>query len=42
MKKSFEVNLGGRIFNIDEDAFELLNTYIESLKTGLSQNDDGD
>lgn len=42
MKKSFEINLGGRIFNIDEDAYELLNTYIESLKTGFSQNDDGD
>ena len=42
MKKSFEVNLGGRIFNIDEDAYELLNSYIESLKGCFSKQDGGD
>ena len=42
MKKSFEVNLGGRIFNIDEDAYELLNGYIESLRAGFSQSDSGE
>ena len=42
MKKSFEVNLGGRIFNIDEDAYELLNSYIESLRAGFSQSDSGE
>ena len=42
MKKSFEVNLGGRIFNIDEDAYELLNSYIESLKSSFSKQDGGD
>ena len=42
MKKSFEVNLGDRIFNIDEDAYELLNSYIESLKGSFSKQDGGD
>ena len=42
MKKSFEVNLGGRIFNFDEDAYELLNSYIESLKGCFSKQDGGD
>ena len=42
MKKSFEVNLGGRIFNFDEDAYELLNSYIESLKDCFSKQDGGD
>ncbi len=42
MKKSFEVNLGGRIFNFDEDAYELLNNYIESLKGCFAAQDGGD
>ena len=32
MKKSFNINLGGRIFNIDEDAYEMLNNYLENLR----------
>ncbi len=42
MKKSFEVNLGGRIFNFDEDAYELLNSYIASLKDCFSKQDGGE
>ena len=42
MKRSFEVNLGGRIFNFDEDAYELLSNYIESLKGCFSKQDGGD
>jgi phage shock protein PspC (stress-responsive transcriptional regulator) len=42
MKKSFEVNLGGRIFNFDEDAYELLSNYIESLKECFSKQDGGE
>lgn len=42
MKKSFEVNLGGRIFNFDEDAYELLNSYIENLKVCFAAQDGGD
>ncbi|MEI8202041.1 MAG: PspC domain-containing protein [Bacteroidota bacterium] len=32
MKKNFTVNICGTIFNIDEDAYELLNQYLLSLK----------
>ena len=42
MKKSFEVNLGGRLFNMNEDAYELLNEYIEQLRNTFSGKDGGD
>lgn len=32
MKKTFSINLNGLLFNIDEDAFEKLNTYLKNLK----------
>lgn len=32
MKKTFTINLSGLIFHIDEDAFELLQAYLEKLK----------
>jgi len=32
MKKTININLGGMVFQIDEDAFERLSTYIEALK----------
>ncbi|MCF8303622.1 MAG: PspC domain-containing protein [Bacteroidales bacterium] len=32
MKKSFNINISGVIFHIDEDAYEKLNQYIERLK----------
>ncbi|MDE5641952.1 MAG: PspC domain-containing protein [Muribaculaceae bacterium] len=32
MKKSFPVNINGRIYNIDEDAYMLLNSYLEQLR----------
>ncbi len=32
MKKNFSVNIGGRIFNIDDDAFESLNNYFARLR----------
>ena len=41
MKKSFEINLGGRIFNIDEDAYELLKTYMEELRKCFSGKEEG-
>ncbi len=31
MKKNFSVNIGGRIFNIDDDAYECLNLYLARL-----------
>lgn len=35
MKKSINANINGTIFNIDEDAFSLLNTYFEQLRLGF-------
>ncbi len=32
MKKTLTINLGGMVFHIDEDAYQLLNQYLESLK----------
>ena len=32
MKKTFNVNLGGRLFQIDEDAYEQLNDYLTSIR----------
>jgi phage shock protein PspC (stress-responsive transcriptional regulator) len=32
MKKTIQINLGGRHFHMDEDAFQKLNHYLESLK----------
>ncbi len=31
MKKSFPVNINGRIYNIDEDAYALLSNYLDQL-----------
>lgn len=32
MKKSFPVNINGRIYNIDEDAYALLKNYLDQLR----------
>ena len=32
MKKTFSVNIGGRIFNIDEDAYQMLSDYLNAMK----------
>lgn len=32
MKKTFSININGLLFNIDEDAFEKLSTYLRNLK----------
>ena len=32
MKKNFSVNIGGRIFNIDDDAYDCLNNYLGRLR----------
>lgn len=41
MKKNITINLCGRLFNIDEDAYELLNNYIETLRSYFSQQEGG-
>lgn len=35
MKKTLKINLGGIAFNIDEDAFTLLDSYLKSIKQHL-------
>ena len=42
MKKNITINLCGRLFQIDEDAYELLQQYIESLRQSFGRKDDGD
>ena len=32
MKKNLNINIGSRVFNIDEDAYDLLYKYLESIK----------
>jgi hypothetical protein len=32
MKKNISMNLGGTIFNVDEDAYEVLERYFNSIK----------
>lgn len=40
MNKTVNINLGGIIFHIDEDAFDKLNAYLRSIKTHY-QNEEG-
>lgn len=40
MKKNFSVNIGGRIFNIDDDAFECLNNYLNRLRNFFASEQD--
>ncbi|MDE6300520.1 MAG: PspC domain-containing protein [Muribaculaceae bacterium] len=35
MKKTFPVNINGAVFYIDEDAYELLNNYLDQLRTAF-------
>ena len=40
MKKTLTVNLNGRVFNIDEDAYELLENYLSNLKSYFREKSD--
>ena len=42
MKKNITINLCGRLFQIDEDAYELLKQYIESLRSSFGKQADGE
>lgn len=42
MKKNITINLCGRLFNIDEDAYELLHNYIETLRNYFQREEGGD
>ena len=37
MKKTLTVNLGGTVFHIDEDAYQLLDKYLANLRIQLPQ-----
>ena len=41
MKKNITINLCGRLFNIDEDAYELLHNYIETLRSYFERQEGG-
>ncbi len=42
MKKNITINLCGRLFQIDEDAYELLQNYIESLRQSFGHEEGGE
>ena len=42
MKKNITINLCGRLFNIDEDAYELLRNYIDALRSYFAKQEGGD
>lgn len=42
MKKSIKISLGGIAFNIEDDAYEMLNDYLESLKKHLNGTPEAD
>jgi phage shock protein PspC (stress-responsive transcriptional regulator) len=41
MKKNIRININGIIFNIDEDAYQRLNTYLEQLRAHFSKQEGG-
>ncbi len=41
MKKTITINLNGIVFNIEEDAYEKLNKYFDSIKAHFAGYDDG-
>lgn len=42
MKKNFTINLCGRLFQIDEDAYEMLQNYITSLRSHFGRQSEGE
>ena len=42
MKKNITINLSGRLFQIDEDAYELLQQYIDSLRASFGKQEGGE
>ncbi|MDH8701776.1 phage shock protein PspC (stress-responsive transcriptional regulator) [Dysgonomonadaceae bacterium PH5-43] len=42
MKRTLTVNLNGRVFNIDEDAYQLLDNYLTNLRAYFSKEEDSD
>jgi len=42
MKKTLTVNISGQVFHIDEDAYRVLNDYLQSIKQHFSKTRGGD
>ncbi len=42
MKKTFSINLGGTVFNIDEDAYQLLDKYLNNLRIHFRKEEGSD
>lgn len=42
MNKTISVNIGGRVFNIEEDAYEKLNKYLRTIRSYFTANDSAD
>lgn len=42
MKKNFNINIGGQLFSIDEDAYALLLNYTETLRRYYSRHEEGE
>jgi phage shock protein PspC (stress-responsive transcriptional regulator) len=41
MKRAIQINLAGTIFNIDEDAYEVLKDYLNGVESQFSRSSDG-
>ena len=42
MKRTLTVNISGQVFNIDEDAYNVLNDYLQSIKQHFAKTKGGD
>ena len=42
MNKTVNINLAGIVFHIDEDAFEILKNYLNTLKNYFKNEEGGD
>ena len=42
MKRTFTINLGGIVFHIDEDAYDLLDDYLNNLRIHFKKEESAD
>ena len=40
MKKTYNINISGKVFTIDEDAYNLLSDYLDTLEHAFSDNEE--
>lgn len=41
MKKTFNINISGYVFTIDDDAYDLLKDYLDTLHHAFASQEDG-